>query len=347
VTISSTPRTPAWRKRCLGDLRRHGIELDNRRLQSQTVGGTVVSPADQEEPTVPTPKRATAPQPDIDVEVVTPDKAHEWLGQNQGNRHLSPSVVQRYATDMRNGDWRVTGDPLRFTRDGRLLDGQHRLAAVIAAQVTVPMVVIRNVPDNAQEVIDSGLRRRLSDSLAMRGASDVLQLAATVRFSWWWDQGFGDARRTYTNAQGLAYYERHAVHLVMGNRLASQVSTRPLLFRRSAMAAVMARITASGYGADADDFISKLRSGADLGEGEAILTLRRWSMNAAIGENQANLGSSDWAQQLYAAMAVKAWNAHAVGRPLIQLKWVRSGKSAEDFPALRGPDGEPLSGWEA
>lgn len=54
---------------------------------------------------------------------ITPRIAKTMLSHNTGNRPLRKAVVQRYATDMENGDWQDNGDPIRFDTNGRLIDG--------------------------------------------------------------------------------------------------------------------------------------------------------------------------------------------------------------------------------
>lgn len=67
------------------------------------------------------------------VETITPDIAKTMLGENVNNRRISHDNVNMFAREMRNGEWRFNGEAIKFSKDGRLLDGQHRLLAVIAA----------------------------------------------------------------------------------------------------------------------------------------------------------------------------------------------------------------------
>ena len=63
---------------------------------------------------------------------VTPEMANEWLDNQAPNRKPSQSAIERYAKAMKDGIW--TADPrlaLSFNEDGKLVDGQHRLFAVI------------------------------------------------------------------------------------------------------------------------------------------------------------------------------------------------------------------------
>lgn len=114
------------------------------------------------------------------IEYVDPDMAREWLGRNVNNRSLRKSTVAAYAWDMEHGHWRFTGDPVRFSTDGTLLDGQHRLHALILAGVTLQMLVVRNVEPEAQEVMDTGAKRSPADALALRGERSTTVLASVA-----------------------------------------------------------------------------------------------------------------------------------------------------------------------
>ena len=82
---------------------------------------------------------------------VEPEQAQKWLERNIANRTLRPSRVQEYATAMTEGRWRYTADPIRFDSDGKLIDGQHRLMAVVRSGCTVEMHVVRGLSPEAQD----------------------------------------------------------------------------------------------------------------------------------------------------------------------------------------------------
>lgn len=105
-------------------------------------------------------------QPTVELVDVTPDRAATWLEQtNRRNRKIKESVVVQYARDMRDDKWILTHQGIAFSPDDILLDGQHRLWAIVESGRTVPMYVWRNVTDEAMLVIDSGYRP-LNDSVA-------------------------------------------------------------------------------------------------------------------------------------------------------------------------------------
>lgn len=101
---------------------------------------------------------------------VTPNQAANWLEHaNNHNRKLSDRLVQQYARDMRSGRWRLTHQGIAFDTRGNLIDGQHRLWAVVEANVAVEMPVWFNVHAENLMVVDVGRLRRLHDNLRLAG----------------------------------------------------------------------------------------------------------------------------------------------------------------------------------
>lgn len=89
--------------------------------------------------------------------------AAKWLERNTRNRPLRDDVVQRYAADMKAGRWMVTGDAIAFDKNGVIVNGQHRLWAVLESNMTIPMLVTFNLEPDVVRVLDDHLKRRLTD----------------------------------------------------------------------------------------------------------------------------------------------------------------------------------------
>lgn len=100
----------------------------------------------------------------ISVEMVTPDAAATMLERNTLNRPIRSSHVANLAEMIRAGQWKTTHQGVAIAPDGRLLDGQHRLWAIIMANEPVMMVVARNVDPATFSTIDAGRPRSVSDA---------------------------------------------------------------------------------------------------------------------------------------------------------------------------------------
>jgi len=103
------------------------------------------------------------------VETITPDAAREMLRLNTGNRKPRASTIEQWAKDMQAGAWLVTHQGIAVAPDGRLLDGQHRLMAIVRAGVSVRMLVFRNADPQTFAAIDGGNIRSLRDRMKVDG----------------------------------------------------------------------------------------------------------------------------------------------------------------------------------
>lgn len=105
---------------------------------------------------------------DIEIKVITPVEAAEILhSKNPKNRNIQTNRVTRYAKEMLSGRWTENGDPIRFDVEGNLIDGQHRLSAVVSASMQQSFLVVKNVEHDAIYTIDTGKVRNAGDILAI------------------------------------------------------------------------------------------------------------------------------------------------------------------------------------
>ena len=99
----------------------------------------------------------------IQVVDVTPKMAHSWLKRNPSNRPMRPAYVKAMAEAMKRGEWAVTHQPIALNGE-RLVDGQHRLSAVIESGLpSVKMSVAYDVDSKTFDAIDIGLKRSYAD----------------------------------------------------------------------------------------------------------------------------------------------------------------------------------------
>lgn len=101
------------------------------------------------------------------VETITPEQAIELLKSNTSNRVMSKSAVRKYAALMKKGEWYLSHQAIAFadTEDGSevLVDGQHRLAAVVQAGIPITFTVIRRAIQTPY--IDTARNRSFIDNL--------------------------------------------------------------------------------------------------------------------------------------------------------------------------------------
>jgi len=100
----------------------------------------------------------------IEKILITPTMAKELLEKNISNRKIKSKVVAKYATDMLNGHWlEDTAELITISKLGVLLNGQHRLLAIIKSNTSHKMHIATGAPDEVFKVIDTGSSRSTKD----------------------------------------------------------------------------------------------------------------------------------------------------------------------------------------
>lgn len=101
------------------------------------------------------------------IEVVTPEKAKEMLRHNLKNRKVKPLEVEALVREIDRGNFYTTHQGIAFDECGDLIDGQHRLFAIVKSGKAVRIMVTTGLPHNAVNGIDRGVSRSTSDILTM------------------------------------------------------------------------------------------------------------------------------------------------------------------------------------
>jgi len=114
----------------------------------------------------------------VDVMQITPEVATEMLSRNPYNRPIRSKTVDMYADDMRRGAWEETSQAITFDKDGNLLDGQHRLNAVIRSGVAINALVVSDMPRSG--MYDAGLTRSTVDRLIMGGGNITKSIISSM-----------------------------------------------------------------------------------------------------------------------------------------------------------------------
>ena len=276
-------------------------------------------------------------QVSVKPERITPALAREWLERGGENRRLNQKRVGVLVAAIRRGEWRLTGDTIKLDQDGKVRDGQHRLAAIAEAGHTVETLVVRNVQEEAFEVMDTGKARSIPDILYLSGFKDTNVLAATVRNLVLWEQTgrlivtTRESGEWLTSPVYLDYLRKHA-DVIEGVKVGELVRKflvgGPGLW--SALFVLFARVDKE----KADDFAYKLANGEGLERGNPILVLRN-RLLAGLSTERAYFTTASNEKEALAAAVIKAWNAFRKGEPITawsQLHWYNIGRRAEPFP---------------
>lgn len=152
-------------------------------------------------------------------ELITPEVAAYYLSMNIGNRSIKTDRVSQYARLMTEGKWKEdNGDPLRFSKKGILLSGQHRLLAVIESGKSIWTDVARGFDDDITGVIDAGAARTVGDNLHQMGIKysalkgSIIQVRNMIlKEKLGYTNGGGSKRNTLTSPEVIEHYSKNSV----------------------------------------------------------------------------------------------------------------------------------------
>ena len=260
---------------------------------------------------------------------LNPELAEKWLGHNVGNRNLRRQKVQQYARDMREGNWHTSGQAIQFDWNGRLVDGQHRLEAVIESGVTIEVLVVKGLDPRAREVIDTGAKRTASDALKFAGhTQDATLLAAVARIA--------DARENgyLRTAMATSVPQLSNSDVIAWVELNPEVGSAVLLSRRTGKAiniqpSVWAYCLYELQKVDvgkANEFAESIADMRLEGKGDPRKVLLDIFHRAATGQRR----KPGVAEAIY--IVFRAWNAWATGQQLTQIIPGKSDTGGNEIP---------------
>ena len=127
------------------------------------------------------------------------------------NRPISKDHVRGLVKEMVSGNWLFDWSPIRFNDKGQLLDGRHRLTAIVASGKTFKFNVISGLDTETFKSMDTGRKREGSDILSISGVNNAKAAAAAIKFVYGFTNNVHganrDPKRTLSNSDLLHYYD--------------------------------------------------------------------------------------------------------------------------------------------
>lgn len=266
----------------------------------------------------------TVPAPIVIPERITPEMASDLLDANRHNRNMRASRVAHLAELMRRGEWVLNGETIKIAEDGTLLDGQHRLQAVVEAGVEIETMVMRDLPMAVQDTVDTGRKRRLADVLTIERRSDPQALAAALsmlhrlRTGTRVDYSHSGAPSPQQALDLLEAEPRIEDSVKVARRVTKAIGGPIGVF------AALHRIFEDIDAGAASEFYEGLVDGADLSKGDPLLNLRNQVVRPRLDRNHSH------SPNVIAALTIKAFNLRRTGRNVEVLAF----RKDEKFPKV-------------
>lgn len=248
-----------------------------------------------------------------EVQNITPERAKQLLQANTANRPITKMNVQRFENQLRRGEFMLTHQGIAISEDGRLLDGQHRLLAIVNTGISAPMLVTTGLCFDSFQVLDTGRNRTGSDVLAIHGATSTSTMAAAIRLYLLyvtvprlvWSGRYG--RQFMTPLQINEEYGRDSEAWSWAVKTATSFTVTKIVTPASLATLLYLAATHQGYSREyLKQFCSRLSQGDGLLAGNPILAFR----NKVIGDNSRLLSQARLADY------IKLFNAFTSGQSL-------------------------------
>jgi hypothetical protein len=262
-------------------------------------------------------------------ELITPTLAKQLLEANINNRPLKGYLVSQYANDIINKRWKDdTAEMIKISKTNIILDGQHRLHAIIKANIPVYFHVATNLEDEIFDVLDTGSTRNACDVFKINGITRYNAIPSIISFyNTLKENNKKGARKKIrgTNAVLLDQYMQQDKYWDNVSRLSHNWYL--------AFAKILPGSQIGGYysyfeqlnSEKAFDFIDKLCTGMNI-DNDVISILR----NKLLSDK---MSLKKIPPTLKMAFIIKSWNAYVKGTNFKILKY---DAATEEFPTAVG-----------
>lgn len=259
------------------------------------------------------------------IEKIGPDEAREYLSSNiENNRKVANTHVLNLALAMQKGQWELNGQGIVISSTGKLIDGQHRMMAVIKSGCHCDFLVIRGVDEDCFKTLGGNKARGPADTLSTYGVSNCNVVAASIRIYLVYcgallrNDGKGGSMNTYilpTHTDVVNEYqsspEIYGIATKIGQNL-KKVTTPTV-----ASSAFVVIVKKGGHPIDkVAEFWKKVENAEMMKGKDPRLVLRDRLFRAKTDKNYKLTSSTAM------CLAIKAWNAFILGKEISILKYV-------------------------
>lgn len=265
-----------------------------------------------------------ASKAEVEIVNVSPAKAAEWLMRNTHNRPIRRQHIATLLRAIEKNEWRLGNDAIAFDSNGVLLNGQHRLTAIVESGKTLPVMVVRGLDPKAQFAMDTGKKRAAHEQFSFLGIQGGGSKAALCRGLLNYDDkdGLATGSNVYVTTEEI-------IDLCRGDELLDVAMTfsnglsRRIPGGRTTAVALGYYLILNAWPEKVPAFHEQLADGVELTKNSPILRLRNLLLS---GQMKQNTGVD---RRKLLACFLKAFNLWIDGAEVEVLAW----KSSDNWPA--------------
>jgi len=257
------------------------------------------------------------------LEKISPSKAKALLSRNNHNRGINDKIVREYARVMKSGQWEINGETIKIAEDGTLIDGQHRLHAIIEADTTIETYVVYSLDKETFDTVDIGRKRTNGDMLSVDGVQNATATAAAIR----WIHAYKTTKSNPNNHKLTSHEIRefYKTDEAAIDYAVTKGATAARGLMNTGIGAAMFYLFGKKSMPQTEYFFEALHTGIGLAGGSPILALRNRLINSRTGKAQL-------VPFEIAILVIRAWNAYRANTSLKVLTGSR--KMDEDSTIL-------------
>lgn len=119
-------------------------------------------------------------KPSTEIVTLTPVLAQILLEHNPINRPIRKFTNAKINNEIVSGRWKLNGESIVVSREGLLLNGQHRCLNVVTTGVSIPIGIWFGIEEDARYTIDTGSGKTARDFLAMKDYRDAAVMSSAI-----------------------------------------------------------------------------------------------------------------------------------------------------------------------
>lgn len=275
-------------------------------------------------------KRGGSPR--AGIRRVTPKEAETLLKNRDGQRPLSKGTVLRYDSIMQDGEWQLSPDCITIDWNGNVINGQHRLSAVVASGQSQEFVLLEGVDPSTFQVTDGGKRRTAADTLSVLGYPNATFLGFIARCL----ANYIDAECRLKTTTTRLSQENYRIAEIAGAHPGLREAAS---FARSVADGLSGLCSPSMFGllhflasegghqGAFERYATSVATGLNLLPDTGAHRLRDRLLTTALSKE--SLPDSE-----ILAITVKGFRSDVAGKRVRQLRWRNAGDRAESFPQM-------------